>query len=340
MEPHIDYGILDDARQIYTEVVSELFQRRNVVACGLGYKITSGKPTGKLSLVVSVTHKMPAVELTSEDLIPPSVSGLETDVVETGRIRALTAKDPRARWRPAQPGISIGHRDITAGTFGLLVQREGQAYILSNNHVMADLNAASIGDPIYQPGSADSGTSNDRIATLSDFEPINFGDADPTCRIAETLAGGLNWMARITGSTHRLQTIKAAPSLNLMDAALALPDQPDLVAPEIAGIGMPAGAAEPMLGQEVQKMGRTTGLTRGTISQISVTVDVNYADRTARFTDQIFTTPMSSPGDSGSSILNMERQAVGLLFAGSERVSIFTPIQRVLDRFEVDVITV
>jgi len=340
MEPHIDYGILDDARQIFTEVVNELFQHRNVVACGLGYKVTSGKPTGKLSLVVSVTHKMPAADLTSKDLIPSSVSGLETDVVETGRIRALTAKDPRARWRPAQPGISIGHRDITAGTFGLLVQREGQAYILSNNHVLADTNAAGIGDPIYQPGAADSGTSNDRIATLSDFEPINFGDVEPTCRIAETLAGGLNWMARIAGSTHRLQTLKAAPSLNLMDAALALPDQLSLVTPEVAGIGMPTGAAEPMLGWEVQKMGRTSGLTKGTISQISVTVDINYADRVARFSDQIFTTPMSSPGDSGSSILNLERQAVGLLFAGSERVSIFTPIQRVLDRFEVDVITV
>ena len=340
MEPHIDYGILDDARQIYTDVVNELFQRRNVVACGLGFKITSGKPTGKLSLVVSVTRKMPASELTSEDLIPPSVSGLETDVVETGRIRALTAKDPRARWRPAQPGISIGHRDITAGTFGLLVQREGQAYILSNNHVLADINAAGIGDPIYQPGSADSGTSNDQIATLSDFEPISFGETEPTCRIAKTLAGGLNWMARMTGSTHRLQTIQATPSLNRMDAALALPDQPDLVIPEIAGIGMPMGAAEAMLGQEVQKMGRTSGLTKGTISQISVTVDVSYADRTARFTDQIFSTPMSSPGDSGSSILNMERQVVGLLFAGSARISIFTPIQRVLDRFEVDVITV
>jgi len=340
MESHIDYGILDNAQQIYADVVNELFQRRNVVACGLGHKITSGKPTGKLSLVVSVTHKMPVSELSSEDLIPPSVSGLETDVVETGRIRAQVAEDPRARWRPAQPGISIGHRDITAGTFGLLVQREGQAYILSNNHVLADINAAGIGDPIYQPGPADSGTSNDRIGTLSDFEVIHFGDAEPTCRIAKTLAGGLNWMARITGSTHRLQTIHTTPSLNLMDAALALPDQPDLVIPEIIGIGMPTGAAEPVLGQEVQKMGRTSGLTKGIISQINVTADVSYADRTARFTDQIFTTPMSSPGDSGSSILNMERQAVGLLFAGSERVSIFTPIQRVLDHFEVDVITV
>ncbi len=189
-------------------------------------------------------------------------------------------------------------------------------------------------------GPADGGTSNDRIATLADFEPINFGDAAPTCPIAERVAAFLNWMARMTGSTHRLQTVQAAPALNLMAAALALPDEPNLVMAEIAGIGLPTGASEPMLGQEVQKMGRTTGVTKGTISQISVTVDVNYADRTARFTDQVFTTPMSSPGDSGSSILNMERQVVGLLFAGSERVTIITPIQRVLDRFEVDVITV
>ena len=274
MEPHIDYGILDNARQVFAGVVGELFQRRNVVACGLGYKITSGKPTGRLSLMVSVTHKMPASELTSEDLIPRSVSGLETDVVETGRIRAQTVKDPRARWRPAQPGISIGHRDITAGTLGLLVQREGQAYILSNNHVLADTNAASIGDSIYQPGPADSGTGNDRIATLADFEPVNFGDADSNCSIAQTLAGALNLMARVAGSTHRLLTIQATPALNVMDAALALPDQPDLVVPEVAGIGMPTGAAEPMLGQKVQKMGRTSGLTKGTITQINARIIV------------------------------------------------------------------
>ena len=48
---------------------------------------------------------------------------------------------------------------------------------------------------------------------------------------------------------------------------------------------------------------------------------------------------MSSSGDSGSAILDMERRAVGLLFAGSEHVTIFTPLQRVLDHFGGEVVT-
>ena len=54
------------------------------------------------------------------------------------------------------------------------------------------------------------------------------------------------------------------------------------------------------------------------------------------FADQIITNSMSSPGDSGSGILDMDRRAAGLLFAGSTSVTIFTPIQRVLDYFGVE----
>ena len=86
-------------------------------------------------------------------------------------------------------------------------------------------------------------------------------------------------------------------------------------------------------------MGRTTGLTQGYVTQVNVTVNVNYNGRTARFADQMIAGGMSSPGDSGSTILDMDRKAVGLLFAGSSSTTIFTPMQRVLDRFGVSVIT-
>lgn len=335
----MEYNILDDARAVTEQAVRELFPRRHVVACGLGYKVTEGTRTDKLSLVVSVTHKVPAAELSSEDLIPETVSGLPTDVVETGRIRAQVLEDPRARRRPAQPGISLGHRDITAGTFGFLVQREGRGYVLSNNHVIADTNAGIIGDPVYQPGPADGGTPNDRIAALSEVEALDFGDSPAECSVAQALAKLLNFLARLSGSKHRLEPVRRTTGLNTMDAALALPDQPDLVKPDVLGLGIPTGVATTYLGQEVQKMGRTTGLTQGTVTQINVTVNVDYGGRTARFVDQVFTSPMSSPGDSGSGILDMGRSAVGLLFAGSELVTIFTPIQRILDRFGVEVIT-
>jgi hypothetical protein len=333
------------AREIYRHVLSDIFRRRNVVACGLGYKISEGKPTGELSLIVSVTQKVPLAQLAPQDLIPKSMEGMLTDVVEIGRIRAQlptgasAPADPRIRRRPAQPGISIGHHDITAGTFGLLVQRNGTALILSNNHVLADSNAAKLGDTILQPGPADGGTASDRIATLSEFEPLDFGENPSQCGIADLVAKMLNLLANVSGSSHRLQPVQQTPGINVMDAALALPDTADVVIPAVLDIGLPTGVAELELGQEVQKMGRTTGLTQGYVTQVNVTVSVDYAGRTARFTDQVITTPMSSPGDSGSGILDMDRRAVGLLFAGSSSATIFSPIQRILDRFGVEVIT-
>jgi hypothetical protein len=327
--------IMAQARQIYQQVMPDIFKRRNVVACGLGYKISEGKPIGELSLVISVTHKVPSAQLAPQDLIPKSMQGMLTDVVETGRIRAQMPVDPTGRFRPAQPGISIGHHDITAGTFGLLVHRDGAPFILSNNHVLADCNAAKIGDTIYQPGPADGGTAADQIATLAEFETLDFGDNPSQCSIADTVASWLNFLARVTGSSHRLQPVQQTAGVNTMDAALAQPDTPDLVIPSILEIGLPTGVGSLELGQEVQKMGRTTGLTHGYVTQVNVTVSVDYNGRTARFTDQVLTGSMSSPGDSGSGILDMDRRVVGLLFAGSTSVTIFTPIQRILDRFGV-----
>ncbi len=328
--------ITAQAREIYRQVLPDLFKRQNVVACGLGYKVSEGQTTSELSLIVSVIEKVPRELLLPQDVIPKSLEGLLTDVVETGRIRAQMPANPKGRFRPAQPGISIGHRDITAGTFGLLVQRNGAPFILSNNHVLANSNAGRIGDPIYQPGPADGGTASDRVAALAEFMALDFGDNPSQCRIADSMATLLNLVARVTGSSHRLQPVQQTSGVNTMDAALAQPDTPDLVIPAILDLGLPIGVNTPALGMQVQKTGRTTGLTNGYITQVDVTVNVDYGGRTASFTDQIITNSMSSPGDSGSGILDMDRRAVGLLFAGSSSVTIFTPIQRVLDHFGVE----
>ena len=328
--------VFAQANEIYQEVLPRLFTRKNVVACGLGYKVRGEEQTEELSLIVSVVRKVPVAELAPEDLVPKAVDGLPTDVVETGYIRAqLPTLDPKARHRPAMPGISIGHYRITAGTFGLLVQRDGALFILSNNHVLANSNDARIGDAILQPGPLDGGTQNDRLATLAEFEPLDFGEQPGQCSFAKGIAEVLNALANVTGSSHRLQSVQKTPGENLMDAALGRVEDPALVEAAILGIGLPTGVGEPLLGLPIQKAGRTTGYTQDRVQQVNVTVNVDYQGRVARFTDQIIAGRMSSPGDSGSGILDMNRRGVGLLFAGSEQVTIFTPLQRVLDRFRV-----
>jgi hypothetical protein len=66
---------------------------------------------------------------------------------------------------------------ITAGTIGARVTKDINVYVLSNNHVLANINQAKINDPILQPGAYDGGTLGDAIATLTDFQEITFCDS-------------------------------------------------------------------------------------------------------------------------------------------------------------------
>jgi hypothetical protein len=77
------------------------------------------------------------------------------------------------------------------------------------------------------------------------------------------------------------------------------------------------------VGTLVQKTGRTTGWTTGRLIAINATVDVNYGSgRVARFQEQLISTNMSAPGDSGSLLPTWDNVAVGLLFAAADTILI------------------
>jgi hypothetical protein len=229
--------------------------------------------------------------------------------------------------------VSIGHHDITAGTLGCLVKKDGQAMILSNNHVLANSNDAQIGDAILQPGPHDGGRDPaDRIATLTDFVPISFTEAPSECNIANTMTGLLNGLASLMGSDVRLRAINTQVSDNLVDAAIAKPINEQDVSQEILEIGTIQGTARGELGMTIKKSGRTTELTTGTIEQVDVTVNVQYgAGRIVRFSDQLMAGAMSQGGDSGSAVLDEQNNLVGLLFAGSDNSTIINRIEHVFN---------
>jgi len=307
----------------------QLLARTNVVAAGVGYKITGGSKTSAVSIVCSVTKKVASSQLSSKDLVPATLDGMPTDVIETGVIRAL--QSPTEKHRPAPGGVSIGHRDITAGTLGCLVKKDGRLVILSNNHVLANSNAAEIGDPILQPGPYDGGRyPEDHIADLEQFVPINISGLPSECPIATGTADFLNSIARLFGSNVQLQAIDRRQKENLVDAAIARPLNPGDVKDEILQIGTIQGAAEGILGMAIKKSGRTTGLTTGEIQQVDVTVNVQYGEgQIARFADQLMAGAMSQGGDSGSAVLDESNHLVGLLFAGSDTTTIMNRIQNV-----------
>ena len=343
---------------------ADLLRRRGVVGVAIGFRNYMEQATDQLAMAVLVEQKKPIEALSAEDLVPPDVNGARTDVVEVGRLEALV--NPRERFRPNIPaGVSIGHYKVTAGTLGAIVfdRNTGEPLILSNNHVLANSNEAEIGDAVLQPGPTDHGVRpDDVVAKLHRFEMLRFfnelgtGPTPPTttpplfpaggCDIVELFASLGNTLGKISGSSKRLTSVplpKAQTEVtpiypNQVDAALARPNNPMLFQQTIADIGRPNGTSIAQLGMEIRKHGRTTGYTEGTVTLMNATVDVSYGeDLQARFVGQVITTPMSQGGDSGALIVERDNlNAVGLLFAGSRRATIFTPMQTVLDVMEVD----
>ena len=281
----------------------KLLNTQNVTGVAVGHKLKDGKETGDVSLTVFVESKIDKNLLSDEEKIPAKVGKFKTDVVESGSIYAGSDITLRKRVRPAQGGYSVGHFAITAGTIATCVKDinpplgiTSRYYILSNNHVLANSNAANINDPILQPGPIDGGLNPaDIIARLSRFVPLNF-------------AGGNN----------------------LVDCAIAEGDLDDLNR-EVYWIGHVNGTTNPVVGMQLQKTGRTTGHTTQTITAVNGTVNVNYGGgRIARFVNQIITPVMGQGGDSGSLMVDMQNRAVGLLFAGSATLTIACPIAPVM----------
>jgi len=262
----------------------------------------------------------------------PNVAGLP-DVLDgvavrrqvTGRIMARS--DPTLKLRPAPVGYSVGHPAITAGTIGARVVNPStlSVFLLSNNHVLANSNDATLGDPILQPGPFDGGVAADQIATLFAFRAIDF-------------AGGGNTMDAAIAST----TLSVLSNSTPTDDGYGVPNAQVFNDANSDGLFDNKNA---LLNLPVQKYGRTTRLTHGTITGINATLNICYevlfifCVKQATFVDQVVIEPgvFSGGGDSGSLIVtdDLNLNPVGLLFAGSETQTIANRIDLVLNHFGV-----
>lgn len=265
-----------------------------------------------------------------EGMIPDSLEGVPVVTRVTGAIFAMEppsgkGKKPSAPsvnpagyfTRPVPIGVSTGNAgECSAGTIGARVKDgSGNVYALSNNHVYALENNPST-DRVLQPG-------------LYDTQCIEYSDRDQQI-------GTLSQYERIIFSTSANNTIDAAIALSsLSNIGNSTPAN---------GYGIPKSATvSAALGLSVQKYGRTTSLTKGTITGINATVNVSYSSGTARFVDQIIvqsTRPFIKAGDSGSLLVtDPDKNPVGLLFAGNYTgtYAVANPIDLVLNRFGVTI---
>lgn len=278
----------------------------NIRGVGISEKIINGWLTSDPCVTVYVAAKAPLSEVEEEARVPERVGGVSTDVVEIGEVDAFPFK---GRYRSAPGGVSVGHFKITAGTIGCLVKHGQSVCLLSNNHVLANVNQGKPGDPIVQPGPFDGGqVPADQIGKLTAFVPIDFTNPNTVdCAVAEA---ELNLVTPINKALGKLRLPVVPAALNML----------------------------------VTKCGRTTQLTRGRITDANATMRVGYGTSgMAVFQKQVIvqslnSNPFSQGGDSGSLIVNEANQPVALLFAGSGSHTIANPIQEVLGKLGVTII--
>jgi hypothetical protein len=206
--------------------------------------------------------------------------------------------------------------DCCSGTLGALVEDASKRkYLLSNNHVLAKSDQASVGDTIVQPGLIDNncspmgeGGSLQPVAQLTGWLPLSSKQTNADAAIALVSSRSVDLSGSILelGSRQADGTLTAAPP----------------------GISSSSGKGESaILDMKVAKSGRTTGLTCGGVSAIDLDVTVDYfldCAETRPYLTKTFKHQLglsgnqfSDAGDSGSLVVDASNaEPVGLYFAG------------------------
>jgi hypothetical protein len=307
---------------VQNQVTGDWMRDRTVLGTAVGVD-ASGKPALTAYIDRDATNAGEVIRN-----LPKELSGIGVQVELTDKFRAMArpgggVSHTAIQTPPIQLGTSGGwSKDLAngfccGGTLGSLISIGKTQYILSNYHVFeSDIVSggngivATNGDPIIQPGLIDvncTAANAQTVGTLVKRSSLPNSNVD--CSTAQVVSG-------------KVRT----------DGAIL----------EIGTISKTTVAA--FINQAVKKSGRTTGLSRSSISGLNATVSVTYDNEcaggtafTKTFTGQIVAANRGSKflnsGDSGSLMVEdvaTNPHAVGLLFAGSSSSAIANPIDEVL----------
>ncbi|MDE3186816.1 MAG: hypothetical protein KGM96_04740 [Acidobacteriota bacterium] len=283
-------------------------------ACSVTYTAPAVVPATSVTYIVATTGSSPAK---TEAVVLLNTAGVASN--PTGHQAQLAT--------PMQLGSSGGNNgdfdlngntiiDCCSGTLGSLIQDgSGRQFLLSNNHVLARSDHASVGDAIVQPGLIDNnctpngeGPGTVPVGSLTGWLPLSASQTNTDAAIAQVAS----------------RTVDATG--NILELGTRMPDGTLAAAPP--GISSTGGKGEAAtLALRVAKSGRTTGLTCGGVSAVSVDIAVNYyrdCGETKPYLTKTFTNQLavsgdrfSDAGDSGALVVDASNaEPVGLFFAG------------------------
>ena len=296
-------------RDFDPDAFGDVYHPQNVSGLAIAQHFVGDVEVDRVSLSIRLREYTHSID--GRTNFPTEIHGIPIHVRVIGDVRASAGYQTKRR--PAPGGFSAHNAGaIAAGTMGCTVKYGGNIGILSNRHVFVDPTGANT--DICQPSRGDGGvTPADNIAVVGPTVAINFG-------------AGAN---------------------NTVDACIGAVADTSLVAAGVTRggknpISIGAGTIAPRLGLGVQKSGRTTGTTRGTVKSPAIVQDINYGTREAphmaHFINQIEisgvgTNTFGAGGDSGSLVTGQSKNVpVGLYFADNigSGLSFANPIGAVL----------
>jgi hypothetical protein len=259
-----------------------------------------------------------------------SSSGLQYLAVQTGYVHMGSSGGNAKDYVSRKDGGGKEYvNDCCGGTLGALVtDRNGNPYILSNNHVLAESDQARPGDTVVQPALVDlncNPQAGRSVGSLRYVVPLQSRQTNVDAALAAATPA-------VDGTGAILQL---GPPVNGVLTAAA----------PAAGEGEPLTAG--LLNQlRVVKSGRTTGLTCSTVDTVDLSVQVDYyydCAETQPYYTKTYVNQIGMPGasfadsgDSGALVLDAANaQPVGLFFASgaddsNHGFSVANPIQDVL----------
>jgi hypothetical protein len=306
-----------------------------VVHVSVGAKQKAGAVTGQLCIRVYVDRKRSRAEVPADEIVPPEIDGIPTDVnVVAGAFRF---QDDNSRQRPIRGGIQISNRiidfndqmtgtQIARGTLGFIAtdKTDKAPVIVSNWHVLY-ANGAIHGDKVYQPAPA-------TLAPIA-FEDVPMKPKDDVDKIAvlrrseiSEKCDGAIAAIDVSSCCHCCGIHFANDIPGLRDAATNTPPRETIV-DKTTAVGT----------MKVYKRGQKTLRTAGVVVDPHYpTFSITEHGSTHEFKLQIAvehaagnTTPFTLAGDSGSALITGDNKIVGLIFGSGATSQPNTPTQYV-----------
>lgn len=265
---------------VYDTVLRELEVIPGVREVGVGLRRRAGELVEEAAFIVAVDKKRPESELAPAEIIPKTIHGFPTDVVEYKEPILLLGfgdEDNKKNYKTKVGGISISSDGGSgSGTLGCFCKQtsDNATVMLSCHHVLLN-GTAKVGSGVGQPKYDYS-----CCCTCNEIGKVLKGDANLDCAIA-SLKSDVPFFPKIRRIKKADGTVEEEGLITGTDAAV--------------------------MNQIVFKIGKRTGLTRGKISLVTPRIEISVDAAFTRFCNK---------GDSGSVIIEKASgKVVALLYA-------------------------